>query len=103
MALFRDSAFSPSANLHPDRSALVCTPVTLALRQLNSNPRLWLAWSTARQSCSATKDAPAPAGPCAPARSAPTVRKRETLGIKTATTNNDLFIVPPQWKISGQG
>src|SRR6266403_5002784 len=172
MALFRDSAFSPSANLHPDRSALVCTPVTLALRQLNSNPRLWLAWSAARQSCSATKDAhasvafeltgkspwacnfgvsffsvslllpfesgeffeslsflthlmglsecpllepdepefpcaavdaPAPAGPCAPARSAPTVESNETLRIRTATTKIDLFIVTPQWKIFGQG
>src|SRR4029077_7282559 len=172
MALCRDNDFSPSTILHPDRSALVCTPVTPARRQLNSSPRLWLTWSAARQSCSATKgahasvafalagkspwvcnfgvsffslslllpfesgeffeslsflthlmglsecpllepdepefpcaavDAPAPAGPCAPARSAPTVRKRETPGINTATTNNDLFIVTPQWKISGQG
>src|SRR6266571_6239935 len=153
-------------------SALACTPVTLARKQLKSSPRLWLAWSVARHSFNATKaahesvafelagktpwacnfgvsffsvsvrlpfestefleslsffthlmgfrecelcdpdefelpfaavDAPAPAGPCAPARSAPTVKKRETLRIRTATTKNDLFIVTPQWKISGQG
>src|SRR6266851_5248694 len=169
MALFRLCALSPIEPLHPDRSALVCTPVTFARRQLNSNPRLRLAWSAARHSFSATKaahasvafelagktpwacsfgvsffsmslrlpfdsgeflsffthlmglrewelcepeelelpcaavDAPAPAGPCAPARSAPAVKKRETLRIRTATTRNDLFIVTPQWKISGQG
>src|SRR6266851_6275122 len=171
MALFRLCALSPIEPLHPDRSALVCTPVTFARRQLNSNPRLRLAWSAARHSFSATKaahesvafelagktpwacsfgvsffsvslrlpfestefleslsffthlmgfrecelfdpdefelpfaavDAPAPAGPCAPARSAPTVKRRETLTIMTATTNSDFFIVTPQWKSSDE-
>src|SRR5206468_12695044 len=41
----------------------------------------------------AAEDAPAPAGPCAPARSAPTVEKSETLRTRTATTKIDLFIV----------
>src|SRR5260370_21483359 len=50
----------------------------------------------------AAVDAPAPAGPCAPARSAPMV-KREALTIRTATTNNDFFIGTPQSKILGQG
>ena len=50
----------------------------------------------------AVVDAPAPAGPCAPARSAPTVKKSAALGIRTAKAN-DLFIVTPQWKVSGQG
>src|SRR5258707_13782634 len=50
-------AFSPSATLQPDMSALACTPVTLARKQLKSNPRLWLAWSAARHSFSATKGA----------------------------------------------
>jgi hypothetical protein len=51
----------------------------------------------------AAVEAPAPAGPCAAERSAPTVRKIETLKIRTATTRIDLFIVTPQWKISSQG
>src|SRR5260370_26295151 len=51
----------------------------------------------------AAVDAPAPAGPCAPARSAPTVKRRQALAIRTATTNNDFFIVTPQSKILGQG
>src|SRR5882724_1992232 len=155
--------------LQPDRSALVCTPVTFARRQLKSTSRLWLAWSEARHSLSATKgahasvvlalagkipcacsfgvsffsmslrlpfelgellsffthlmglrecelcesddfelpcaavEAPAPAGPWADARSAPTVRKTETLRIRTATIKFGLFIVTPQWKISDQG
>src|SRR5207245_7606504 len=50
-------AFSPSATLQPDISALACTPVTLARKQLKSRPRLWLAWSAARHSFSATKAA----------------------------------------------
>src|SRR6266568_1765847 len=50
MALFKGSAFSPSAALHPETSALVCTPVMLALRQEKFSPRLWLAWSAARHS-----------------------------------------------------
>src|SRR5258708_26489011 len=164
-------AFSPSATLQPDMSALACTAVTLGRKQLKSRPRLWLAWSAARHSFSATKaahesvafelagktpgacsfgvsffsvslrlpfestefleslsffthlmgfkecelfdpdefelplaavDAPAPAGPCAPARSAPTVKRRETLIIMTATTNSDFFIVTPQWKSSDE-
>src|SRR5437773_12235662 len=41
----------------------------------------------------AAEDAPAPAGPCAPARSAPTVEKSETLRTRTATSKIDLFIV----------
>jgi len=41
-------------------------------------------------------------GACAPARAALTVKKRETLSIRTAATKNDLFIVTPQWKISRQ-
>src|SRR5258708_26696367 len=57
MALCNPSALSPIEPLHPDRSALVCTPVTCARRQLNSTPRLWLAWSAARRSFSAVKDA----------------------------------------------
>src|SRR5712664_2593697 len=170
IALFRLCALSPIEPLHPDRSALVSTPVIFARRQLNSNPMLWLAWSAAKHSFRAVKgahalvafelagktpwacsfgvsffsmsflppfesgefleplsffthlmglrewelcepaelefpcaavEAPAPAGPCAPARSAPTVKERETLRIRTATTKNELFIVTPQWKISG--
>src|SRR6266704_2736633 len=50
MALFKDSAFSPSATLHPETSALVCTPVMLALRQVKFSPRLWLACKAARHS-----------------------------------------------------
>src|SRR5713101_10125083 len=57
IAFFRLWAWSAIAPLHPDRSALVCTPVTFARRQLNSNPRLRLAWSAARHSFSATKAA----------------------------------------------
>src|SRR6202171_775153 len=44
----------------------------------------------------AAVEAPAAAGPCAPARSERTVKKRETLSIRTATTKNHLFIVTPQ-------
>src|ERR1700745_3402535 len=50
MALCKGSAFSPSAALHAETSALVCTPVMAALRQLKGRPRLWLAWSAARHS-----------------------------------------------------
>src|ERR1700686_1412587 len=43
----------------------------------------------------AAVDAPAPAGPCPPARSAPIVMDRETPNATNATTNDDLFIVTP--------
>src|SRR6516225_3498615 len=50
MALFKGSAFSPSATLHSEASALECTPVMAALRQVKFNPTLWLAWRAARHS-----------------------------------------------------
>src|ERR1700745_4457 len=50
MALFKGSAFSPSATLHSEASALECTPVMAALRQVKLNPTLWLAWRAARHS-----------------------------------------------------
>src|SRR5712692_9096742 len=59
MALFRLRGFSPSAALHPEILAVVCTPVTLARKQLKSNPRLRLAWSVARHSFSAVNEAQA--------------------------------------------
>src|SRR6202040_1042262 len=57
MALFRFWVFSPSANLQPDTSAPVCTPVTSARRQLKSTPRLWLACRAARHSLNAVNGA----------------------------------------------
>jgi hypothetical protein len=43
----------------------------------------------------AAVDAPAPAGPCAAARSAPTVKDRETPNATNAMTNKTFFIVAP--------
>src|SRR6266849_4312248 len=57
MDLVRLRAFSPMGPLQPDRSTLVCTPVTSARTQLNSIPRFLLAWSEATHSSSATKSA----------------------------------------------
>src|SRR2546430_17479035 len=50
----------------------------------------------------AAVEAPAPAGPCAPARSAPIVMDRETPNATNATTNDDLFIVTPLLNVSRQ-
>src|SRR6266436_5738743 len=57
MDLVRLWAFSPMGPLQPDRSTLVCTPVTSARTQLNSIPRFLLAWSEATHSSSATNSA----------------------------------------------
>src|SRR2546430_5991734 len=50
MAFIKGSAFSPSAALHSETSALECTPVMAALRQAKFNPILWLACRAARHS-----------------------------------------------------
>src|SRR5215472_15609439 len=72
MALFKGSAFSPSAPLHSETSALECTPVMAALRQAKLNPILWLAWRAARHSSRAVnaeqvpvRVEPAGSSPCA--------------------------------------
>src|SRR6266849_7537486 len=57
MDLVRLCALLPTGPLQPDRSALVCTPVTSARKQLKSNPRLWLACSAATQSFNAVNGA----------------------------------------------
>src|SRR5216684_1069445 len=57
MDLVRLWAFSPMGPLQPDRSTLVCTPVTSARTQLKSIPRFLLAWSDATHSSSAIKSA----------------------------------------------
>src|SRR6266705_1580222 len=53
MAFIKGSAFSPSAALHSETSALECTPVMAALRQVKFNPRLCLACRAARHSARA--------------------------------------------------
>src|SRR5215469_7218913 len=60
MAFVKGSAFSPSATLHPETSALLCTPVMAALMQVKFSPRLWLAWRAARHSLRAVNAEQAP-------------------------------------------
>src|SRR6266576_1864896 len=153
MAFIKGSAFSPSAALHSETSALECTPVMAALRQAKFNPILWLACRAARHSsravnaehvpvrlepagrspcaCSlgvsfisrsarlalessdflsflthvmglsewgvsevgfAASDAPAPAGPCAAACRAPTVRKADKPNARIETLRKFPFL-----------
>src|SRR6266404_9364504 len=141
--------------LQPDRSTLVCTPVTSARTKLNSISRFLLAWSEATHSSSATKsahasvtfafaaskpcawnfgvsffsissrdtsdflesffthligfkecppcddvsfaaaDAPAPAGPCAVARPAPTVKLSNKSKTTMTARKQCLFMFTP--------
>src|ERR1700719_4147907 len=50
----------------------------------------------------AASDAPTPAGPCAAAFSAPTVREIETPKSRTAPTKSVFFIGAPSLKIPGE-
>src|SRR5712664_3451453 len=153
--LVRLWAFSPMGPLQPDRSTLVCTPVTSARTQLKSIPRFLLAWSDATHSSSAIKsahasvtlalaanspcawnlgvsffsislrdsvdflesflthlmglrecplcddvsfaaaDAPAPAGPCAVARPAPTVKLSDKIKTTMTARKQCLFMFTP--------
>src|SRR6266852_1057043 len=155
MDLVRLWVFSPMGPLQPDRSTLVCTPVTSARRQLNSIPRFLLTWSDATHSSSATNsahvsvtfafaasrpcawslgvsffsisllesadllesflihlmglrecppcddvsfaaaDAPAPAGPCAVARPAPTVKLSDKSKTTMTARKQCLFMFTP--------
>src|SRR5262249_62010865 len=54
MALWRSMRLS-LVPLQEETSALVCTPVTSARRQLKSMPVFLLAWSVATQACSEVK------------------------------------------------
>src|SRR5580658_1242722 len=55
IALLKVIALSPAGPLHDDMSALVCTPVRLDFRQLNSRPTFLLACNAATQSSRALK------------------------------------------------
>src|SRR5882724_8467314 len=155
MDLIRLWAYSPMGPLQPDRSTLVCTPVTSARTQLKSIPRFLLAWSVATHSSRATNsahvsvtlafaasrpcawslgvsffsisllesadflesflthlmglrecppcddvsfaaaDAPAPAGPCAVARPAPTVKLSDKSKTTMTARKQCLFMFTP--------